>query len=85
MSLQGGPQIKVKVHYKDLRVLFIDASITHAELVAAIAAKFECRPTFKIRYVDEDNEQILLTDQEDLSMALATADVSAGKLELWCA
>ena len=65
-------------------MVFIEPTTTHAELVALIAAKFECRPTFRIRYRDDDSDQVLLTDDEDLAMALATSDAAAGKMELWC-
>ena len=78
--------LKIKCHYKDVRVVLVDMSVTYADLVAAIAAKYECRPTFRLKYQDEERDHVLLTDAEDLALALATVDPAGGaKLELWCA
>ena len=74
-------QIKIKCHYKDTRMLLVEPTITYAALVAAVATKFECKPTFRLKYQDEDHDKVLLTDQEDWEMALATCD--QGKLDLW--
>jgi len=62
-------------------MLLVESTITYSALVAAIATKFECKPTFRLKYQDEDQDKVLLTDQEDWEIALATCD--QGKLDLW--
>jgi hypothetical protein len=79
-------QIRVKCHHRDVRVVLVDATVTQAALVAEVAAKHACAPaTLRLRYQDEDGDRVLLTDDEDLAMALAATNaVATGKLELWC-
>jgi len=39
---------------------------------------------FKLKYKDEDQDMVLLTDQEDLDLVLSFPDAAGGKMELWC-
>jgi tetratricopeptide (TPR) repeat protein len=76
-------KVKVKCHFGgDTRViLFQDAlSLKYDEILCKIREKYGMRK-LKLKYKDEDAEMVLLTDQEDLEMALAlTADA---KMELY--
>jgi len=48
------------------------------------AALIFCFPIQKLKYKDEDQDMVLLTDQEDLDLVLSFPDAAGGKMELWC-
>ncbi|KAK6340925.1 hypothetical protein TWF696_009238 [Orbilia brochopaga] len=83
-------KIKVKIHYDDLIVIYIDPTISYRELTARVQAKLKLRGACKIKFKDEDGQQILLGDQEDLDHAIGLcggsarqADAEVGKMEIW--
>jgi len=82
-SLPSGTKIKVKCYYKDTRVVQIEDGITFTELSKRIQEKFD-GTKLKLKYKDEDGDQVLLVDQDDMDMALSMPDAAAGKMELWC-
>lgn len=91
-------KMKIKCHYSDTRTLMVAASIQFNELEAKIKDKFSSDVPLKLKYKDEDDELVLITDQEDLDMALASLCSNSdgtmshldpgsgfdGRFELWC-
>ncbi|KAF3903966.1 hypothetical protein ABW21_db0208899 [Orbilia brochopaga] len=82
-------KIKVKIHYDDLIVIYIDPTISYRELTARVQSKLKMRGHCKIKFKDEDGQQILLGDQEDLEHAIGLcggsarqADLEVGKMEV---
>ena len=92
-SQTSGPRLKIKVHYKDTRMLVVSAYISFHNLLYKIHEKFDVSSTLRIQYKDEDNVLVLMIDQDDLDLArqIARAQAKASndgapveKLELWC-
>lgn len=92
-SQSSGPKLKIKLHYRDTRMLIVSAYITFEQLLDKIHDKFNVSSNLRIQYKDEDNELVLMIDQDDLDLARQIAraqgkmlsDNSAvEKLELWC-
>lgn len=92
-------KMKVKLHYGDTRILVVEKSISFDNLFTKIKSKLNITEDgFVLKYKDEDEELILLTDQEDLNMALSalctnpTPGISHldpasgfdGRFEIWC-
>ncbi|RKO85375.1 hypothetical protein BDK51DRAFT_46206 [Blyttiomyces helicus] len=82
----SGDKLKVKCHYTDTRILMVPFSVTHSDLASRIQKKFAAPAPLKLKYKDEDGELVLITDQEDLDVAMAAAGVDGGadRLEVWC-
>ncbi|KAJ1997692.1 hypothetical protein GGI04_005307, partial [Coemansia thaxteri] len=92
--------MKVKVHYGDDIVnLMVPKSASYESLRAKLAAKLAAAHSvpasaagLRIRYLDEDGEAVLMTDEDDFELAKAYAggDMSTPetnvveRLELWC-
>ncbi|KAJ2884545.1 hypothetical protein FB639_001939 [Coemansia asiatica] len=92
--------MKVKVHYgSEIINLMVPKHATfdtlHAKLHAKISGATSNPPSasaLKIRYMDEDGEAVLMTDEDDFELAKAYAggDMSSAetnvveRLELWC-
>lgn len=93
--------MKVKVHYgQDVINLMIPKMSSYNTLRSKLATKIsaasdqgEVRPeALRIRYLDEDGEAVLMTDEDDFELAKAYAggDMSTPetnvveRLELWC-
>ncbi|KAJ9050199.1 hypothetical protein DSO57_1016530 [Entomophthora muscae] len=91
-------KMKIRCHFNDTRSLMVDAAIRFEELQTKIQEKFSSEVPLKLKYKDEDEELVLITDQEDLDMALASLCVNSdgtmshldpgsgfdGRFELWC-
>lgn len=91
-------KMKIRCHYSDTRSLMVAASIQFNELQTRIKDKFASNVPLKLKYKDEDDELVLITDQEDLDMALASLCPNSdgtmshldpgsgfdGRFELWC-
>jgi hypothetical protein len=81
-------RIKIKVTTKsESRLLLVPLDVTIELLASKIVNKFGGDER-KIRYLDEDNELVLMLDQEDLVYALECAGVAwnlrGGKMEVFC-
>ncbi|KAJ2743196.1 hypothetical protein GGI20_003923 [Coemansia sp. BCRC 34301] len=91
--------MKVKVHYgDDIINLMIPKLASYDSLRAKLAAKLSSAHSvattaaLRIRYLDEDGEAVLMTDEDDYELAKAYAggDMSTPesnvveRLELWC-
>lgn len=83
-QLPPGSKIKVKCHFKDTRIVLIEEGIRFDDFSKRVQEKFDGVGFAKIKYRDEDQEMITLTDQDDLLMALTTPDALSGKMEIWC-
>jgi hypothetical protein len=92
-SQSSGPKIKIKLHYRDTRMLVVSAYITFQHLLEKIHEKFNVSSTLRIQYKDEDNELVLMIDQDDLDLArqitraqgkVMSDHGAVEKLELWC-
>jgi hypothetical protein len=91
-------KMKVKCHFGDTRTLMVSADISFEELQLKIQKKFSVNDGLKLRYKDEDEELVLITDQEDLDMALDSLCPNSdgtvshldpgsgfdGRFEIWC-
>lgn len=82
-SISGGNggKIKVKCHYRDTRIVLIEPDIDVGEFMQRVRDKFD-GANLVIKYKDEDGDMIIMTDQEDLAMAMACSD--GGKMDVWC-
>lgn len=87
--------LKVKCHYKDTRVLIADPMITFSQLAERIQQKFNSPVPLRLKYKDEDDEFVIMTDQEDMDIARgilrsgprtpsSISHPSVDKLEIWC-
>ncbi|KAJ2024969.1 hypothetical protein H4S03_008990, partial [Coemansia sp. S3946] len=91
--------MKVKVHYgEDIINLMVPKMASYDTLRAKLAAKLSSAHSvtttaaLRIRYLDEDGEAVLMTDEDDYELAKAYAggDMSTPesnvveRLELWC-
>ncbi|KAJ2812051.1 hypothetical protein GGI24_006732 [Coemansia furcata] len=91
--------MKVKVHYgDDIINLMVPKLASYESLRAKLAAKLSSAhgvtttAALRIRYLDEDGEAVLMTDDDDYELAKAYAggDMSTPesnvveRLELWC-
>ncbi|KAI9282381.1 hypothetical protein BC943DRAFT_382327 [Umbelopsis sp. AD052] len=92
-SQTSGPKIKIKVHYRDTRMLVVSAYISFHGLLEKIHEKFDVSSTLRLQYKDEDDELVLMIDQDDLDLArqISRAQTKPSKenpvvekLELWC-
>ncbi|KAG1452940.1 hypothetical protein G6F55_008403 [Rhizopus delemar] len=84
-------KLKIKVHYKDTRILLVSSQIRFEELVLRIQEKFNISNSILLQYKDEENELVLLIDNDDLQIArqvvakkMNTTRNDLEKLELWC-
>ncbi|KAI9296974.1 hypothetical protein K502DRAFT_323492 [Neoconidiobolus thromboides FSU 785] len=91
-------KMKIKCHFNDTRTLMVNADIKFKELQTKIVEKFSSELNLKLKYKDEDDELVLITDQEDLDMALASLCINSdgtmshldpesgfdGRFEVWC-
>ncbi|KAI0219010.1 hypothetical protein L0F63_002783 [Massospora cicadina] len=91
-------KMKIKCHFTDIRSLMVYADIRFEDLQVKVQEKFAADAPLKLKYKDEDDELVLITDQEDLDMALASLCINSdgtmshldpgsgfdGRLELWC-
>ncbi|KAK9681318.1 hypothetical protein K7432_015675 [Basidiobolus ranarum] len=83
-------KLKVKCHFNDTRVILVDQNATFQALLNRIKEKYGVtQGSLKLKYRDEDDELILITDQDDLDMArgLPNDNPNSGlsdRLELWC-
>lgn len=84
-------KLKIKVHYKDTRILLVSSQIGFEELVLRIQEKFNISNSILLQYKDEENELVLLIDNDDLQIArqvvakkMNTTRNDLEKLELWC-
>ncbi|KAG9287906.1 hypothetical protein G9A89_017501 [Geosiphon pyriformis] len=78
-------KIKIKCYYKDTRAILVPSTINFTELLKRIQEKFgPSSSPFRLKYKDEDGEMVMMTDQEDLEMALGMANVKddIGRLEI---
>ncbi|ORY02953.1 hypothetical protein BCR34DRAFT_591764 [Clohesyomyces aquaticus] len=82
-------KIRVKVHAGDTRYVFITPNKTMREFVTQIRDKFGLRQNFKIE-ISDDGDMITMADQDDLDMAIQTAQNMArkenadmAKMEVW--
>ncbi|KAJ6262280.1 hypothetical protein Dda_3087 [Drechslerella dactyloides] len=83
-------KIKVKIHHDDLIVIYIDPTVSFRELMARMQSKLKLRGACKIKFKDEDGQQILLADEEDLDHAIdmcassaRKTDAGVGRMEIW--
>ncbi|KAJ1966435.1 hypothetical protein GGI12_000079 [Dipsacomyces acuminosporus] len=91
--------MKVKLHYgADVFNLVLPSRVSYDTLCTRISEKLsnatgqQFADSVKIRYLDEDGEAVLMTDQDDFELAKAYAggDMSSpetnivDRLELWC-
>ena len=71
-------------------MLLVSSNITFYELQQRIHSKFKEDRRLKLKYKDEGQSLVLLTDDEDLSIALECSKIrrealtSSDRLELWC-
>lgn len=79
----SGNKLRVKAHYKENMVIACDFDVTFDELVAKIQRKFGTPKPLKLKYMDEDEEFVLMSDDEDLGLARSMS-VRADKLDVWC-
>ncbi|KAK9768174.1 hypothetical protein K7432_001418 [Basidiobolus ranarum] len=82
-------KLKVKCHYNDTRVILVDYNVTFDGLLSRIKDKYAIESPVKLKYRDEDDELVLITDQDDLDLArgLLDDDSDSGlsdRLEVWC-
>lgn len=83
-------KLKIKVHYKDTRILLVSNTISFEELKLRIQEKFNAPSSILLKYKDEEDEQVLLIDDDDLQIARQvcrhsnTKGYDLEKLELWC-
>ncbi|KAJ3046065.1 hypothetical protein HDV00_003815 [Rhizophlyctis rosea] len=84
-------QLKVKCHFTDTRMMLVPGTVTFNELQQRIHRKFKEDRRLKLKYKDEGDGFVLMTDDEDLDIALAFAKIqrdalnSSDRLELWVA
>ncbi|TPX33823.1 hypothetical protein SmJEL517_g03346 [Synchytrium microbalum] len=92
-SPDAGGRIKLKCHYGDDTFMMLIAPNTlFPDLSSRIEKKFQSTHPLRLRYVDEDGEKVLMTDQEDMELALrlygfggsGSISASENKLEIWC-
>jgi hypothetical protein len=86
-----GERLKIKCHYTDTRIILVPVDITFNDLQYRIQKKFNAGGVLKLKYKDSDDEMVLMTDQEDLEIALEMNGIEYGviggandKMELWC-
>ncbi|KAI9294499.1 hypothetical protein K502DRAFT_342376 [Neoconidiobolus thromboides FSU 785] len=61
-------QLKVKVHYNETCVLLMKTDVKFEKLLDRVQKKFN-NSKLRLRYRDEDDDFILMTEQEDLDIA----------------
>ena len=69
-------KIRVKVHSEDVRYIMVGIAIEFPDMVDKIREKFGLRKRFKIKVRDDDmpdGDMITMGDQDDLDMAIQTA------------
>ncbi|RKP23346.1 hypothetical protein SYNPS1DRAFT_24607 [Syncephalis pseudoplumigaleata] len=90
MSAASIPEgkIKLKCHYKEeTRYLMVDADIALDELRMRVTDKFNGRRLLRLKYRDEDNELVQVSDKEDLDIARGSfggGSSTVNRMELWC-
>ncbi len=70
-------QVRIKCQIQDIRIIMAPLNITYSELIQRIKAKFQI-PTHKILqlyYLDEEKDRIILSDDDDLIMAMSLQGV----------
>ncbi|KAI9597259.1 hypothetical protein BDF19DRAFT_421180 [Syncephalis fuscata] len=81
-------KIKLKCHYKDdTRYLMVDSDVDFSELRMRVTDKFSGRRLMQLKYKDEDNELVQVSDNEDLDIARGNFGDSnnvVNRMELWC-
>ncbi|KAI8876015.1 hypothetical protein K501DRAFT_327242 [Backusella circina FSU 941] len=83
-------RIKIKLHYKDTRILLVPNTVMFDELKLRIREKIGAPPSLRLQYKDEDDEMVLMIDDDDLIMArqISKSQISENggieKMELWC-
>ncbi|CAG8433767.1 11085_t:CDS:10 [Ambispora gerdemannii] len=76
----SGPieKLKIKCYYKDTRVILVPSSIKFKELLQRIQEKFSSSSPFRLKYKDDDGEMVMMTDHEDLEMAIELISGATG-------
>ncbi|CAG8543608.1 4044_t:CDS:2, partial [Acaulospora colombiana] len=71
-SLKEITKVKIKVYGKnDTRVVMVPVDIVFSELMKRIQEKFASDQPLKLKYKDDDDTYISMTDQEDWEIAIA--------------
>ncbi|KAJ3095928.1 hypothetical protein HDU97_006353 [Phlyctochytrium planicorne] len=90
-NMSSGDKLKIKCHFTDTRMLLVPVTITFDELYNRIVKKFNPPGNLRIKYKDQDNELVMITDQEDWEVALEMGGIEYGvvggdkdRFELWC-
>ncbi|KAL1925262.1 uncharacterized protein VTP21DRAFT_145 [Calcarisporiella thermophila] len=92
-TLQG--KLKVKCYHQsqpdNTRVLLVDVEVTYNELMRRIQDKFGSPRPLRLKYRDEENELVLMTDDDDLMVARTIAEAAmqgsdngVERLEIYC-
>ncbi|KAJ3296063.1 hypothetical protein HDU76_006768, partial [Blyttiomyces sp. JEL0837] len=72
-------KFKIKCHYNEtLRIIVVPPNVTFDDLSSRIQKKFGSPQPLKLKYRDNDNEMVLMTDQEDLEIAFEMAGIEYG-------
>ncbi|KAI1320198.1 hypothetical protein EDD11_001803 [Mortierella claussenii] len=80
-------KLRVKCHYIDTRAVLVRTDTTLQELIQRVQEKFQSDRPLKLKYKDEDQHMLSMTDDEDWLMAKQAQMGLAGSLdrmELWC-
>ncbi|KAJ3221419.1 hypothetical protein HK099_003541 [Clydaea vesicula] len=87
-------KIKVKCHFNDTRMILIPFDCQIENFIDKVKKKFYDQLSenskLKLKYKDEDDELILITDQEDFVEALNNVGIEWGnfggnnRFEIWC-
>lgn len=80
---QSGNVLRVKCHYNDTLVVVCDLNVTFSELVSKIQQKYNSPKPLRLKYKDEDQELVLMTDDDDLEFARSIVR-RPDRLDVWC-
>ncbi|KAF9999436.1 hypothetical protein BGZ65_005208, partial [Modicella reniformis] len=82
-----GAKLRVKCHYVDSRVVLIDSDADLEMLTQKVQEKFKTSRPLKLKYKDEDETLLSITDDEDwITAKTVHSEIHGGlcRMELWC-
>jgi hypothetical protein len=83
-SAASSDRLRVKCYYNsDKRLMMVPKAVEFVSLKSKLLQKYGISDA-KIKYWDEDGEKVLMTDQEDLEMAMQALEFTdSNKLDLF--
>ncbi|KAI8584100.1 hypothetical protein K450DRAFT_218145 [Umbelopsis ramanniana AG] len=90
-------RLKIKLHFDDMRILVVPATVSFSELAEKVKDKFDGKKDIKLLFKDEDDEFITMQDETDIMQAriawkkrqeqagsVPAEHSNPEKLDLWC-